>query len=173
MRLSKAVLDQAVGSTLGDCQAEVQRKTDRPCAFALRWNLMYGGWADTLLDYPASCRPQAWSAASALVLASAALGLSADVPAGRLRVAPSLAFAAWFPMRVTGLSVAGHTLTVDVDRDWCADGDDDSAGGGGHSRHVNGWFRCRVTKSAVRAGTSPLWTRRPRGGDDDWFVQVR
>jgi glycogen debranching enzyme len=78
---------------------------------------LYGGWADALLDYPASCRPQAWSAASALVLVSAALGLSADVPAGRLRVAPSPAFTAWFPLRVTGLSVAGHALTVDVDRD--------------------------------------------------------
>jgi glycogen debranching enzyme len=85
--------------------------------FAHRLPELYGGWADALLDYPAACRPQAWSAASALVLVSAALGLSADVPAGRLAVAPSTSFAAWFPMRVSGLSVAGHELAVDVAAD--------------------------------------------------------
>ena len=81
---------------------------------------LYGGWSaeqGPLLDYPAACRPQAWSAGAALVLVRAALGLDADVPAGRLTVAPDPAFAAWFPMRVTGLAVAGHDLTVEVDRD--------------------------------------------------------
>jgi glycogen debranching enzyme len=78
---------------------------------------LYGGWPAALLDYPAACRPQAWSAAAALVLVSAALGLSADVPSGRLTVHPAPEFAAWFPMRVQGLSVAGHDLTVAVDRD--------------------------------------------------------
>lgn len=81
---------------------------------------LYGGWSASqgpLLDYPAACRPQAWSAASALVLVSAALGLSADVPSGRLTVRPSREFGAWFPLRVTGLSVAGHPLAVEVARD--------------------------------------------------------
>ncbi len=81
---------------------------------------LYGGWSaeqGPLLDYPAACRPQAWSAASALVLVSAALGLRADVPGGRLTVAPAPEFAAWFPLRVRGLSIAGRPLTVDVDRD--------------------------------------------------------
>jgi glycogen debranching enzyme len=81
---------------------------------------LYGGWPATQgppLAYPAACRPQAWSAAAAFVLVSAALGLSADVPAGRLTVAPSRAFAAWFPLRATGLSIAGHPLTVEVDRE--------------------------------------------------------
>jgi glycogen debranching enzyme len=78
---------------------------------------LYGGWSDALLDYPASCRPQAWSAASALVLVSAALGLSANVPEGTLTITPSEAFAPWFPMRVEGLSIAGHPLTVEVAAD--------------------------------------------------------
>lgn len=67
------------------------------------------------LAYPAACRPQAWSAASALVLVRAALGLSVDVPAGRLMVAPDPAFAAWFPLRVDGLRVGEHPLSVAVD----------------------------------------------------------
>jgi len=75
---------------------------------------LYGGWP-VILAYPGACRPQAWSAASAFVLVSAALGLSADVPEGRLTIAPSPAFAAWFPLRVTGLAVAGHPLTIEVD----------------------------------------------------------
>ena len=53
--------------------------------------------------------------AAAISLLQAALGLDADVPAGRLRVAPSKAFKAWFPLRVSGLHVAGHPLTIDVD----------------------------------------------------------
>ncbi len=81
---------------------------------------LYGGWPAEQgppLDYPAACRPQAWSAAAALVLVRAALGLDADVPAGRLTVAPAAEFAAWFPLRVTGLAVAGRPLSVEVDRD--------------------------------------------------------
>ena len=88
--------------------------------FAHRLPELYGGWSDALLDYPASCRPQAWSAASAIVLVTAALGLSADVPEGTLTLAPSPEFAAWFPMRVEGLSVAGQPLTVEVDREGAA-----------------------------------------------------
>jgi glycogen debranching enzyme len=81
---------------------------------------LYGGWSaeqGPLLDYPAACRPQAWSAAAVVVLIRAALGLDVDVPAGRLRVAPPAAFAAWFPLRVSGLDVAGHPLTIEVDPD--------------------------------------------------------
>ncbi|MGH3762407.1 glycogen debranching N-terminal domain-containing protein [Actinophytocola sp.] len=88
--------------------------------FGHRLPELYGGWSagqGPLLDYPGACRPQAWSAAAALVLIGAALGLSADVPTGTLTVAPSPAFAAWFPLRVTGLRVAGHPLAVEVDRD--------------------------------------------------------
>ena len=38
--------------------------------------------------YPASCRPQAWAAASAGALVQALLGLDADVPAGQVILAP-------------------------------------------------------------------------------------
>jgi len=86
--------------------------------FGHRLPELYGGWSSDqgpLLDYPSTCRPQAWSAASALVLVRAALGLAADVPNGRLTVRPAPEFAAWFPMRVEGLRVAGAELTVEVD----------------------------------------------------------
>jgi hypothetical protein len=65
--------------------------------------------------YPAACRPQAWSAAASVALLTAALGLSVDVPAGRLHVAPDPAFATWFPLRVDGLRVGEHSLSVSVD----------------------------------------------------------
>ncbi|MDN4596995.1 glycogen debranching N-terminal domain-containing protein [Leifsonia virtsii] len=40
------------------------------------------------IPYPAACRPQAWSAAAAVAVLSARLGLRADAPAGRLEVDP-------------------------------------------------------------------------------------
>jgi glycogen debranching enzyme len=49
--------------------------------------------------YPASCRPQAWAAASAGALVQALLGLDVDVPAGRISVEP--------PRSRTRLHVAG------------------------------------------------------------------
>ena len=70
---------------------------------------------EPVLAYPAACRPQSWSAAASVALVQAALGLRVDVPAGELRVRPDPAFADWFPMRVTGLHVAGHDLAVTVD----------------------------------------------------------
>jgi glycogen debranching enzyme len=66
--------------------------------------------------YPASCRPQAWSAASAGALVTVALGLRADLPAGVLEVDPAVPppFGA---LRVEGLRVGDATVTVSVDRD--------------------------------------------------------
>jgi glycogen debranching enzyme len=75
------------------------------------------GRADPVLAYPASCRPQAWSAASAVAMLQAALGLESDVPNGTFVVAPRAAFAAWFPLHVRGLRVAGRDVEVRVDRD--------------------------------------------------------
>ena len=75
---------------------------------------------EPVLAYPASCRPQSWSAAASVALVQAALGLRADVPAGELHVRPHPAFADWFPMRVTGLRVAGHELEVTVDAEGTA-----------------------------------------------------
>ncbi|WP_053205357.1 glycogen debranching N-terminal domain-containing protein [Jiangella muralis] len=87
--------------------------------FAYRLPELFAGTdaraGEPVLAYPAACRPQAWSAATVVALLQAALGLTADVPGGRLRVAPDPAFADWFPLRVEGLRVAGHPLTVAVD----------------------------------------------------------
>lgn len=84
--------------------------------FGHRLPELYGGWAvadGPLLDYPSTCRPQAWSAASALVFVRAALGLTPN--AGTLEVRPSQAFASWFPLTVDGIEVAGRRLRVTVD----------------------------------------------------------
>lgn len=87
--------------------------------FAFRLPELFAGTdgrtGQPVLAYPASCRPQAWSAAAAIALLQAALGLEVDVPSSVLRVAPAAEFSAWFPLRVTGLRVAGHPLTVEVD----------------------------------------------------------
>jgi hypothetical protein len=74
-----------------------------------------GRAGEPVLAYPASCRPQAWSAGVPVALLQTALGLAADVPRGVLRVHPHQAFSAWFPLKVSGLRVAGHPLTVTVD----------------------------------------------------------
>jgi glycogen debranching enzyme len=73
------------------------------------------------LAYPAACHPQAWAAASVLVLLRAILGLAADVPAGVLTVRPDPAFGALFPLEVDGLRVAGHRVDVAVDAGGRAD----------------------------------------------------
>lgn len=87
--------------------------------FAYRLPELFAGTdaraGEPVLAYPAACRPQAWSAAAVIALLQTALGLTADVPAGTLRVAPDPAFAGWFPLRVEGLRVAGHPLSVSVD----------------------------------------------------------
>lgn len=73
------------------------------------------GTMPSVVPYPASCRPQAWSAASAVVVLAATLGLDADVPAGRLVVRPVLGPLG--RLRVEGLSVGGHRLDVAVGHD--------------------------------------------------------
>ena len=61
--------------------------------------------------YPASCRPQAWSTASAAVLISVALGFEPDAPAGRLTLRPARP-AAYGQMTVRGLRFAGRSFGV-------------------------------------------------------------
>jgi glycogen debranching enzyme len=90
-------------------------------SFGYRMPELFGGTdarqGEPVLAYPAACRPQAWAAAASIALVQAALGLTADVPAGELRVQPHAAFADWFPMRATGLRVAGHDLAITVEAD--------------------------------------------------------
>lgn len=69
--------------------------------------------------YPASCRPQAWAAASSVMVLQSVLGLSADVPGGTLTVAPGFADA-YRPLTVEGLEVAGERLEISVAADGTA-----------------------------------------------------
>ena len=84
--------------------------------FSFRLPELYGG--DSALSrpvpYPAACRPQAWSAASAAVLVSASLGAQADVPQRRLLLNP-LRPSPFGALQVTGLRVAGEPVSVSVD----------------------------------------------------------
>jgi glycogen debranching enzyme len=87
-----------------------------------RWPELYGG--DGVLGrpvpYPASCRPQAWSAASAAVLISVALGFEPDAPAGVLHLSPCRP-AAYGAMTVRGLRFAGQEFGVRVAADGSAE----------------------------------------------------
>ena len=65
------------------------------------------------LAYPASCRPQAWSAAASVAVLTAVLGLRPDVPAGRLEVAP-LRPAPLGAVRVEGLRIGADDVAVAV-----------------------------------------------------------
>lgn len=69
--------------------------------------------------YPASCRPQAWAAASSVMILQSMLGLSADVPGGTLTVAPGFA-EEYLPLKVEGLDIAGERLDISIDADGTA-----------------------------------------------------
>ena len=66
------------------------------------------------MPYPAACRPQAWSAAAAVLMTQAAIGLQPDVPGGRVSLRP-LAGSPFGPIEVRGLSIAGEPVDVHVD----------------------------------------------------------
>ncbi|MET8628316.1 glycogen debranching N-terminal domain-containing protein [Kitasatospora sp. NPDC004669] len=66
------------------------------------------------VPYPASCRPQAWAAASAVLVLQALLGLEADAPNRRLRVRAQLAVG-YESLRIGGLTVAGLPIGVETD----------------------------------------------------------
>ncbi|GAA4226088.1 glycogen debranching N-terminal domain-containing protein [Streptosporangium album] len=71
------------------------------------------------VPYPAACRPQAWSAAAAVTIAHAALGLYPDVPAGRVLLRP-LAGAPLGAVSARGFRIAGAEVDVAVDRNGTA-----------------------------------------------------
>lgn len=80
-----------------------------------RWPELFGGelLMGRPLPYPASCRPQAWAAASAGALVEVLLGLGADAPRGSLRLAP-IAPAPFGAMTVSGLRVGETQVRVEV-----------------------------------------------------------
>jgi glycogen debranching enzyme len=71
--------------------------------------------APALVPYPAACRPQAWSAASAGAAIQVVLGLHVDRPDELVVTPPSSA--PFGPVRAAGLTFAGAPLTVEVDGD--------------------------------------------------------
>lgn len=84
-------------------------------AFGYRWPELYSGlpFGGAPTPYPASCRPQAWSAASAVVLLSVGLGLRPDAGSRTLviRAPHEPAFGA---MTVTGLRFCGGRVDLAV-----------------------------------------------------------
>jgi hypothetical protein len=66
------------------------------------------------VPYPSACRPQAWSAAAAVTVLQALLGLEADVPSGRMLVRPIRPQPAG-ALAVSGLVAGGHPLRFEVD----------------------------------------------------------
>jgi glycogen debranching enzyme len=90
---------------------------DAAPAFDYRLPELWGGDARTdtpaPVPYPAACRPQAWSAASAIAFLTALTGLDPDVPAGRLHLRPAGALPVG-ALTVAGLTVAGERLDVAI-----------------------------------------------------------
>lgn len=88
---------------------------DAAAHFDHRMPELYGGEqrkssAPPPLPYPATCRPQGWSAASGMALLTALLGLRPDASRRVLTVAPAHPA----PLLVEGLVLAGHTLDVEI-----------------------------------------------------------
>jgi glycogen debranching enzyme len=63
------------------------------------------------IAYPTACAPQAWAAATPLLLLRVLLGLEPDVPAGAVTVDPAVP-TAMLPMKVEQLHLAGSTLDL-------------------------------------------------------------
>jgi glycogen debranching enzyme len=86
--------------------------------FGYRMPELYGGEQKSSgpapVPYPAACRPQAWSAATAVVLLTVLTGLEPDVPGGRLAVR-GLQPAPFGPAEVRGLSVGTADVTLQIE----------------------------------------------------------
>jgi len=85
-------------------------------AFDYRLPELYGGDArgevGRPVPHPGACRPQGWSAAAAIAVLQATLGMVVDVPEGRFDLRPLPGFGAF---EVRGLRVAGRLVDIRVD----------------------------------------------------------
>jgi glycogen debranching enzyme len=83
-------------------------------AFGYRWPELYSGvaLAGAPTPYPASCRPQAWSAASAAALVTVALRPEPDAGTSTLHLTP-VRPAPYGAMRVDGLRFLGGRVDLD------------------------------------------------------------
>ncbi|WP_224276746.1 glycogen debranching N-terminal domain-containing protein [Streptomyces sp. LS1784] len=93
-------------------------------AFDHRLPELFGGHPRELyarpVPYPASCRPQAWAAASAVAVLQSVLGLEADAPGRRLKVRARVP-AGYESLRIDGLTVAGLPIEVTTDHTGAVD----------------------------------------------------
>jgi glycogen debranching enzyme len=91
---------------------------DAATHFDYRFPELFGGTAESgiPIPYPASCRPQAWSAASAGALMTACLGLRADAPRDRLVIQP-LRPSPFGDLSIRGLRVRGEAVEIDLTDD--------------------------------------------------------
>jgi glycogen debranching enzyme len=89
-------------------------------AFDFRLPELFGGHAraayPVAVPYPASCAPQAWSAAAAVALVTALLGLRPDGPGGTVRLRP-LRPSPVGAFEVRGLRLGERAFDVSVDAD--------------------------------------------------------
>lgn len=88
---------------------------DAGAAYDYRMPEVHGGHqrdaAGRPAPYPASCRPQAWSAAAGISLLTSLLGLRPDVPAGRVALRP-LPGPPTRRLHVTGFRLGPHPITL-------------------------------------------------------------
>ncbi|HET8987074.1 MAG TPA: amylo-alpha-1,6-glucosidase, partial [Humibacillus sp.] len=87
-------------------------------AFGYRWPELYSGipLADAPTPYPASCRPQAWSAASAAALVTVALRPEPDAATRTLHLTPGRP-SPYGAMRIEGLRFLSGRLDLDLAAD--------------------------------------------------------
>ncbi|WP_246081506.1 amylo-alpha-1,6-glucosidase [Homoserinimonas aerilata] len=87
--------------------------------FDYRMPELYSGDSITTVSrpvpYPASCRPQAWSAAAAISVAASVLGLSPDATAGEIGVAPMRS--ALLPLTLDGVRWEGGRAELTIGKD--------------------------------------------------------
>lgn len=75
----------------------------------------WGGDVTSPAPYPASCRPQAWAAATGIAMLTAMLGIRPDVPNNRVVLAPlGLADREVDGLEVRGLRIGTGTLSVRI-----------------------------------------------------------
>lgn len=84
--------------------------------FAYRLPELFSGFGRDLgfpVGYPTTSSPQAWAAASVLLLLRVLLGLEADVPGGKLTIDPILPADA-LPLELEEVDLAGGRLSIRV-----------------------------------------------------------
>lgn len=88
--------------------------------FAYRLPELFAGFAREPfgfpVGYPTTSSPQAWAAASVLLLLRALLGIEADLPAGLLRLRPALP-REWLPLEVHGWRIGEGQLSFQLAAD--------------------------------------------------------